>query len=133
MLSANKPLMQQNFSSMISENGLFYKAAYDAFYETMKPENISDPNLDANSINNITNEIDKKAKDAAKKFAKAFVKGLKDGGFDSKLATEIDNHVKAIQLLITMMPQGLATIISPVGPCTGSMVISDATASIQLL
>ena len=56
--------------------------------------------------------------------------------FLETISNEIDGHVKAVAngLIITMLPQGLATIISPMGPCTGSMIIQNgSTANIQLL
>ena len=136
MLSVNKPIMQQTFSNMLLENtGMFYKAAYDAYMASMSDiEDASDEDPDLNAkISEVNSEMNKLKEKKSKEFAKAFVKSLKDAGFDTTLADQIDQHVKSMQLMITMLPQGIATIISPVGPCTGAMVISDATANIQLL
>lgn len=136
MLSVNKPLMQQTFSNMLLENtGMFYKAAYDAYMASMNDiEDASDEDPDLNAkILEVNSEMNKLKEKKSKEFAKAFVKSLKDTGFDTTMADQIDQHVKSMQLMITMLPQGLATIISPMGPCTGAMVISDATANIQLL
>lgn len=136
MLSVNKPIMQQTFSNMLLENtGMFYKAAYDAYMASMNDiEDASDEDPDLNAkISEVNSEMNKLKDKKSKEFAKAFVTSLKDAGFDTTLADQIDQHVKSMQLMITMLPQGLATIISPMGPCTGAMVISDATANIQLL
>lgn len=138
MLSANKPIMQQAFSNMLTkETGAFYKASYDAFITTMEGCNSDELTTDdedlSKEIAKQKQQFEIKQKDMAKKFASAFVDALKNANFDKELADQIDNHVKSLQFVITMMPQGLATIVSPVGPCTGSMIISDATANIQLV
>lgn len=139
MLSVNKPLMQQVFSNMLMENGPFYNAAYDAQYATM--EHTAKKQLEAMAMLDNTSvggesfpEVNKQEwKEVSKVFAKAFIKALKDGKFDKTLADEIDKHVKSTELFITMMPQGIATIISPMGPCTGTMIINNSTANIKLL
>lgn len=137
MLSANKEILKTNLNNLIAENtSPMYKAAYNAYYNMTKANmqtiEVTDidlqPIVEAELI-----KIEQKIKDDANNFANDFCKTLKDGGFMDTLADEIDNHVKAIKLLITMMPQGLATIISPMGPCSGSMVIDDTTANIQIL
>lgn len=136
MLSVNKPLMQQTFSNMLQENtGMLYKAAYDAYMASMndvKDISIDDPEMESQIATTNSNMNDLKKK-KSKEFAKAFVNSLKDSGFDTTLANQIDQHVKSIQLMITMLPQGIATLITPMGPCTGTMIISDATANIQVL
>lgn len=137
MLSTNKEILKTNLNNLIAENtSPMYKAAYNAYYNMTKANmqtiEVTDidlqPIVEAELI-----KIEQKIKDDANNFANDFCKTLKDGGFMDTLADEIDNHVKAIKLLITMMPQGLATIISPMGPCSGSMVIDDTTANIQIL
>lgn len=137
MLSTNKEILKTNLNNLIAENtSPMYKAAYNAYYNMTKANmqtiEVTDidlqPIVEAELI-----KIEQKIKDNANNFANDFCKTLKDGGFMDTLADEIDNHVKAIKLLITMMPQGLATIISPMGPCSGSMVIDDTTANIQIL
>lgn len=136
MLSVNKPIMQQTFSNMLQEDtGMLYKAAYDAYMASMndvKDMSNDDPEMEF-QIANANSEMNKLKDKKSKEFAKAFVNSLKESGFDTTLANQIDQHVKSIQLLITMLPQGIATLISPMGPCTGTMVISDATANIQVL
>ena len=139
MLSTNKPIMQQKLNNLLNENGPVYNAAYNAILSTIpEPENNvemeSDDTGDMTSLleESILKQKNKRIEDA-KKFAKEFVDGLKFGGFMDAIADEIDSHIKSTQLLITMQPQGVATLISPVGPCTGTMIISDTTANIQLL
>ena len=139
MLSVNLPLMKQNLSKLLDtpplKKGPVYTAAYNAYFSIIDTDfNADSADTDlAPLILEQKQKCEQKKKDDADKFAKEFCKGLKDCGFTDTIADEIDGHVKAIKLLITMMPQGIATIVSPVGPCTGSMVIDDTTASIQIL
>lgn len=137
MLSANLPKLKLDFNSLIAENNSpVYNAAYNAYYNisksSMSTSNVDDEDLKP-MVDAETKKCEQKMKDDAKQFANDFCKGLKDGGFMDAIADGIDSHIKAITLMITMMPQGIATVISPVGPCTGSMVISDSTAQIQIL
>ena len=139
MLNVNLPLMKQNLAKLLStpptKKGPVYEAAYNAYYSIIDVD--FDANTEDTDLMPIVQEqkikCEQKKKDDADKFAKAFCEGLKSGGFTDAIADEIDGHVKAIKLLITMMPQGIATIVSPAGPCTGSMIIDDTTASIQIL
>lgn len=137
MLSQNKPLMDQKLIA------LYDKALYNAAYKAQLKQagyddvvkNINAMDID-NSIKPDANTIKKDIETNAKKFADEFVKQLKDANFLETISNEIDGHVKAVAngLIITMLPQGLATIISPMGPCTGSMIIQNgSTANIQLL
>lgn len=139
MLSTNLPLLKQNLNKLLSvppaNEGPVYKAAYDAYFNVTNVE--VDAENDDNDLKATVEEakqsIEQKVKDDAKKFATDFCNGLKDNGFMDTIADEVDGHIKSIKLLITMMPQGIATIISPMGPCSGSMVIDDSTANIQIL
>lgn len=138
MLATNKIALKQNLNNLLGVppmEGPVYKAAYNAYYNVTKVDidkTNNDPDL-APVIAENAAKCEQKMKDDAKKFATEFCNGLKDGGFMDTIADEIDSHVKAIKLLITMMPQGLATIVSPMGPCTGTMIIDDTTANIQIL
>lgn len=139
MLSANLPLLKQNLNNLLSvppvNEGPVYKAAYDAYFNVTNVE-VDTENDDSDlktTVEEAKQSIEQKVKDDAKKFATDFCNGLKDNGFMDTIADEVDGHIKSIKLLITMMPQGIATIISPMGPCTGSMVIDDSTANIQIL
>jgi hypothetical protein len=138
MLSTNKKSMDSNLKDLYDS---FETAAYNAYYEANKPEM---PDIDSDEdklgslskqANDAVNEIDSKVKDKATIFADEFVKQLKSDKLLETISDEIDGHVKAIKdgLTITMQPQGIATIIAPPsGPCTGSMVISTATATINI-
>lgn len=139
MLSTNLPLLKQNLNNLLSvppaKEGPVYKAAYDAYFNATNVEvdaENDDSDLKA-TVEQAKQSIEQKVKDDAKKFATDFCNGLKDNGFMDTIADEVDGHIKSIKLLITMMPQGIATIISPMGPCSGSMVIDDSTANIQIL
>jgi hypothetical protein len=129
MLATNKPLMEFKFSQMLEDGGLFYQAAYDAYYKTAEPN--SPPTEEEDSVNpsvemKLYNDAKNTAVNKSHEFAAAFVKGLRDGGFDSILADEIDKHVKSAQIDINV-PVLLPTIVSPMGPCTGSLSISTLT------
>jgi hypothetical protein len=113
----------------LEEGGLFYQAAYDAYYKTAEPN--SPPTEEEDSVNpsvemKLYNDAKNTAANKSHEFAAAFVKGLRDGGFDSILADEIDKHVKSAQIDINV-PVLLPTIVSPMGPCTGSLSISTLT------
>ena len=139
MLSTNLPLLKQNLNNLLSvppaNEGPVYKAAYDAYFNVTNVEvDTENEDSDLKSIvEQAKQDVEQKVKDDAKKFATDFCNGLKDNGFMDTIADEIDAHIKSTKLLITMMPQGIATIVSPVGPCSGSMVIDDTTANIQIL
>ena len=137
MLSVNAPILKQKLNQLIATNSSpMYDAAYNAYLNISK-SNMNKVNVDDEDTKSIVDaevaRCEQKMKDDARQFANDFCKGLKDGGFMDTIADEIDGHVKAIKLMITMMPQGLASIISPMGPCTGSMIIDDTTAMIQIL
>lgn len=140
MLSANKPLMDQKFNALY--DSAFRQAAYNAYYNTHdKPTPVVDFNTDdpdlikqANDrINTNKKDFEKDLKKDANKFADEFVNQLKSAKLLETLSDEIDSHIKAMKLVITMLPQGIATLVSPMGPCTGSMIISDETANINIL
>lgn len=139
MLAQNIILLKQNLNKLLMTppvgEGPVYKAAYDAYFNVTNVE-IDSENDDVDLqpiIAESKQKCEQKVKDDAKKFATDFCNGLKDNGFMDTIADEIDAHIKSAKLLITMLPQGIATIVSPVGPCSGSMVIDDTTADIQIL
>lgn len=130
MLSANKPLMINVLNSLItpSEGYPLYDAAYNAYYESNKCnfDTVSideDPNGIAN---NAASDINKLITDRSKIFAKTFCEHLQNNGFMDSIAEEIDNHIKSMLITINV-PALLPTIVSPMGPCTGSLTISEAT------
>lgn len=136
MLATNKPLMQKVFSDMITDKtGMLYKAAYDAYYDTTEYNyNEQQKNISSYLANNVVGGSDavldppdkRKWEEEAKVFASSFVKALRDAKFDSTLADEIDKHVKSAQIDIAV-PALQPTIVSPMGPCSGSLLISTAT------
>ena len=148
MLEVNKPLMDSAFNNLCMKGtasnpdagGTIYKAAYHAYYDKAAdrlPK--TDPNdkdicttlsEEGLTVSNIELQLKNDAHDFASLFADSMNEILKE------VSTQIDNHVKAVAdgLLITMLPQGISTIVSPVGPCTGSMIIqNNSTANIQIL
>lgn len=130
MLSTNKPLMKNSLNSLLnaSSGSPVYDAAYNAYYEANKCEmNSMSPDDDPSGIaNKAASETNEKLKDHAKDFATEFCKNLKNGGFMDTIADEIDKHVKSMMLTISI-PVLLPTIVSPMGPCTGSLMISETT------
>ena len=141
MLATNKPLMGKNFSNLVKDGGLFYHAAKNAHYETSKHTYDTQMNEYNAGISDgidpmpeASDELIQKWTDAAEIFAAAFVKELRDGirnnvpydGLDTILTNEIDKHVKSAQIDINI-PVLLPTILSPMGPCTGSLSISTST------
>lgn len=139
MLAINLPIMKENLNLLLtpSKGNPFYDAAYDAYYEASKAEAVSyspddDPcgNQRSESVE-IAEKINEAVEICADKFAKSFCDSLKKGKFMDCLADEVDNHIKSMKLMINM-PTLLHTIISPAGPCTGSLMINDATAQIQI-
>lgn len=132
MLSVNLPLLKQKLNQLIAvppiKESVMYKAAYNAYYNVTKTEmngNNDDPDL-APTLAQAKTDCEKKQKEDAEKFAKEFCNSLKDGGFMDTIADEINSHIKSAQIDITV-PALLPTIISPVGPCTGSLSISTMT------
>lgn len=135
MLSTNKPLMDQKLIALY--DNAFKNAAYEAYLKAEGYDDV-DANIAKMELQNKPNPSDIKdeMKRCAKLFSDEFVKQLKNAKLLETISDEIDGHVKAITdgLIITMLPQGIATVVSPVGPCTGSMIIqSGSTANIQLL
>ena len=98
------------------------KAANDAFLETCAKTGVS----------NIDDSINKQMKKTAEKFGKKFGQVFAEE-VSADLANEIMNYIKSAEVMITCRPTALATIMSPVGPCTGTLIISKATADVQIL
>ena len=130
MLSTNLPLMKNSLNSLLlsKEGNPFYDAAYKAYYESNKciMDSASIDDDPSGIANRSANEANEKLKDRAAEFAKEFCNILKNGGLMDSIADEIDKHIKSMLLTINI-PALLPTIISPTGPCTGSLSISEAT------
>lgn len=153
MLATNLPILKYNLNDLLNvppiEEGPVYKAAYAAAYNAKYTEGKRNFENADSAIQNIDDDLkasitssaeyikrEPDLKDKSDKFAKDFAtefcNSLKNNGFMDSLANEIDKHIKAIGLSVTVLPQGLATIASPAGPCTGTLMINDATAQIQI-
>lgn len=118
MLTTELPGFQQKIFDILQ------KSATDAFMKTL--DTVDDPNTPvAPQINSQFNSILQKT---AQKFGTEFAsKAAPD------LATEIMKYIQSAGISIVVQPQGLATIMSPVGPCTGALTINDGTATINIL
>jgi hypothetical protein len=146
MLSVNKPLMDTKFSMLVKKGtakmpdsgGAIYKAAYHAYFDKtydrlMETSDPSDTDLydDLRSKKMLKSDNIDKLRDDAHDFASLFADAMDE--ILKEVSSQVDAHVKALAngMTITMLPQGIATVVSPMGPCTGSMVIKNgATASI---
>lgn len=131
MLSTNLIVLKNNLNKLLSVppvEGPVYKAAYNAYYNVTKTEidtDNDDPDIKPVLLQK-KQECEQKMKDDAKQFATDFCNILKDEGVMETIADEINNHIKSAQIDITV-PALLPTIISPMGPCTGSLSIGTAT------
>lgn len=139
MLTTNIIVLKQNLNKLLDTppiaEGVFYKAAYDAYYNLINVD--IDATNDDSDLAPIVAEgkiaCEQKKKDDAKQFATDFCNGLKEGGFMDTIADEVDKHIKSAQIDI-VVPVLPPTIVSPTGPCTGSLTISKSTgAQISIL
>lgn len=142
MLAVNKPLMEAKFSQMLmEESGMLYKAAKEAHYAASKyTYDVQREQYNAGIDSRIEpmGDADNKTKDQwediAKEFAKAFVKSLKDAGFDSTLADEIDKHVKSIEPMINFVIPGPAgALAGATGPVTGALIGTTTNGVVQIM
>lgn len=120
MLTANKEVMKLVFLNMLdpAANGMLYKAAKEAYYAVLKPKQpTGEVNLDIEQY--VTNDMDNIAKDMSETFAKTFVNSLKDSKFHEELATQIDNHVKSIEVNLIVPTHG--ALAGAMGPVTGTL------------
>lgn len=146
MLTDNLPLFKQNLNKLIDgDSSIMYKAAYEAaynaYYEATKVD--IDTSGQNNSDLKLLMEAEKtaceqKMKDDSGKFAKTFATDfcdiLKKEKFMDAIADEVDGHIKAMKIMINVLPTAISTIVSPMGPCTGALIIDDpSTATIQIM
>jgi hypothetical protein len=117
--------------------GSIYKAAYHAYYdkaaEKLPASNPTDPDIveDLASKGLLTENIKLQLQSDAHDFASLFADAMSD--ILKEVSTQIDSHIKSAQINI-VVPALQPTIVSPVGPCTGSLVISEtAGAQISIL
>lgn len=112
MLTTSLPGFQAKIFDILKES------ATDAFMKSLDT-------TDNISINSQFNGILRKT---AESFGTTFAtKAAPD------LASEIMKYIQSASLSIIVQPQALATIVSPVGPCTGTLAINDGTATINIL
>lgn len=140
MLKTNILSLKNNLNKLLSttegSEGPVYKAAYNAYFNAINSEINSESNdSDAKTaLESAKTELAQNIKDKSKQFAIDFCNGLKENNFMETIADEVDSHIKSMKIVATVLPQGLATIISPAGPCTGSLVIDDpTTATIEII
>lgn len=128
MLSTNLPIMKFNLNKLLSpsQGNPVYDAAYNAYYESNKCSinNFSVEDDPTGISNNAANDTNSKIKSRAQDFAKEFCNNLKMSGFMDSIANEIDAHIKSMMLSINV-PVLPPTLISPTGPITGSLMISE--------
>lgn len=120
MLSTDLMSFQNKIKSAMQSAG--EKAAKEAFSTTCQKSGQA-------TVDDILN---KKMKDTAEKFGKKFGQVFADE-VSADLAKAIMNYIKSAEIMITCQPTALASVISPMGPCTGTLVISKATANVQIL
>lgn len=153
-ITANKPIMDKAFEALcikgdgtesgVNSAGIVYKSAFNAYFKKLSenlPTSMDDISSDEDTKSKLENfdgitpdRIRESLVEDAHQFAECFTDAMSE--CLKEISTQIDNHVKAVAdgLLITMLPQGIGTIVSPTGPCTGSMIIQNkSTAEIQIL
>lgn len=112
MLTTELPKFQQEIHNIL------HKSASDAFMQT----------LDVTGSLSINSEFNKIMKETADKFGLEFAnKAAPD------LAKSIMQYIQSASLSIVVQPQGLATILTAAGPCSGTLLINDGTATINIL
>lgn len=128
MLSTELLNFQSNLNKLLNESS--YKAAKKAFIKSLEVTKTSDIEKDENGNLNIKPQdiTDRTAEEFGKIFGKTFSEEV-----SNDLAKLIMNYIKSAEITITCQPTALATVASPVGPCTGSLLINKSTANIQIL
>lgn len=112
MLTTSLPSFQMEIFDILKTS------AADAFMKT----------VESSGNNTINSQFDGMMKKTAEKFGLEFANKA-----SSDLANAIMKYIQTASLSIVVQPQALATIISPVGPCTGALAINDGTATINIL
>ena len=135
-LDANKSLMDMKFSELtIPKTGKMYDAAYQAYFNLA---NTSLNDSDANQVDSTEADLSLivetskaqaklKIEQDATKFATDFCKGIDE--VLKEISKQIDAHVKALQINVnTPTPGPSGTVLtSPLGPCTGTIILSNVT------
>ena len=120
-LSAAKPLMEQNLKSDL--NSIIKDAFEKALYEALKAQSDDSDSVDngPTSEADVKNRIDKKFKNASKKFAEVASKEMA-GDIAKLISSEVHDFVKEMMITVNNAPV-LPTVVSPMGPCTGTITI----------
>jgi hypothetical protein len=146
MLVDNLPVFKQNLNKLIDgDKSIMYEAAYEAskkaYYEATKVD-IDTSGQDNNDLKLLMEAekatCEQKMENDAIKFAENFATDfcdiLKREGFMDAIADEVDGHIKSMKIMINVLPTAIGSIISPMGPCTGALIIDDpTTATIQIM
>lgn len=135
MLSTNIIQLKQNLNKLLGtthpNKGPVYEAAYNAYYSVNDFNIESSDDAEINAILDTTRiNCENKRKEDADKFATEFCNALLEGGFMDSIADEIDKHIKSAMITINV-PVIPPTLVSPTGPVTGSLIISE-TAGAQI-
>jgi hypothetical protein len=124
-LSAAKPIMENNLKSDFSP---LFKAA---FFEALKAQAkcIEDDTKSAVNKSKSGGDPTKDDEKALKKAAEKFTEEL-SADLAKIIATEVHNYVKEIMITINNAPI-LPTVVSPMGPCTGTLTIPPTSFQIS--
>ena len=130
MLSTNIVQLKSNLNKLLSippEEGPIYKAAYNAYYDVsnFNITHSDDPDIET-ILRKTENDCEEQRKRNADQFAKTFCNDLLNNDLMSTIADEIDKHIRSAMITINV-PVIPPTVISPSGPVTGSLIISEST------
>jgi hypothetical protein len=121
-LEAAKPLLEQNlkndFSKIIKD--AFEKALYEAF----KAQTDDTDGLNSSgpqSEDDVKKRMDNKYKNASKKFAEVANDNI-SGDLAKQITARVHDYVKEMMITVNNAPV-LPTVVSPMGPCTGTLTI----------
>lgn len=147
MLSANKSIMDTSFESLARtgtydktspNGGVIYNTVFENYFDNKKKR--AEETLE-NMIKSINDDDDRKNPGCAfeSKLSEDDIENIKKESHEiadavaramneclKEISNQIDKHIKAMTLNINI-PTLLPTIISPMGPCTGALQISEAT------
>ena len=121
-LSAAKPLMEQNLKKDL--NNIIKSSFEKALEAALKKQNeelnkVSKPSDDTGS--NAKNAAEKALEEACKEFGKVASQEMA-GDIAKLISSEVHNFVKEMMITVNNAPV-LPTVVSPMGPCTGTLTI----------
>lgn len=112
MLTTSLPEFQSKLFDILKES------ASDAFMKT----------LDITGNTSINSQFNAILKKTAESFGTEFATKA-----SPNLAQEIMKYIQSASLSIVVQPQGLSTILTAAGPCSGTLLINDGTSTINIL